>query len=191
MLTQIVQGATTSYPEMMMEEQLDRMVLSLDQRLRQQGLSLDMYQSITGKTREDLHNDYRAPAEETIKRSLVLLEVAMKERLLVTNEDFDAEIDQMLQIFGGGSPELRKTFDNPSFRETIYNRILQDKTYERLMLIGKGEAPELPAEDAQKTGQDQPAAEADTQVTVEASVETAADANAEAATNEADSDSNV
>jgi trigger factor len=142
-LNAVVQDAQVGYPEAMMQDQLDRMVQSLEQRLRQQGMSLEMYQSITGKTRDDLFSDYREAAAETIKRSLVLLEVAVKENLTVTPDDFEAEVTNMMQMFGGGSPELRKTFDSPSFRESIYNRILQDKTYERLTQIGKGEAPEL------------------------------------------------
>jgi FKBP-type peptidyl-prolyl cis-trans isomerase (trigger factor) len=147
-LNAIVQNAAVGYPEAMMQDQLDRMVQSLDQRLRQQGMTLEMYQSITGKTRDDLYSDYREAAADSIKRSLVLLEVAVKENLKVSPDDFEAEVTNMMQMFGGGSPELRKTFDSPSFRESIYNRILQDKTYDRLTLIGKGEAPELPAPEA-------------------------------------------
>lgn len=185
-LNAMVESATVGYPDAMLDDQIHRMIESLDQRLRQQGMSLEMYQSITGKTHQDLHVDYEDSARQTIKRSLVLLEVAMKEGLNVTPEDYEAEIDQMMQMFGGGSPELRKTFDNPSFRESIYNRILQDRTYDRLALIGKGEAPELPAES--ETVQ---SADLTTDTAAEVSTEVEPEAATDETVNEADNDSNV
>jgi trigger factor len=150
-LDQIVKGATVSFPEMMVNEQLDSMVETLDQRLRQQGITLDMYQSLTGKTREDVRNDYREQAVEMLKRSLVLFEIAVAEKLQVTPDDFEQYIQDTMSRLGFASPEFRKTFENPSVRENILNRILQDKTFERIKAIGKGEAPELPASEEVQT----------------------------------------
>lgn len=150
-LDEIVNGASVSFPEMMLNEQLDSMVETLDQRLRQQGITLDMYQSLTGKTREDVRNDYREQAASMLKRSLVLFEIAVAEKLQVTPEDFEQYIQDTMNRLGFASPEFRKTFDNPSVRENILNRILQDKTFERIKAIGKGEAPELPASEEIET----------------------------------------
>lgn len=142
-LDEIVNGANVAYPEEMLDEQLDSMIENLDQRLRQQGISLEMYQSLTGKTRDDLRNDYREQSEAMVKRSLVLFEVAIAENLQVAPADFEAYVDATMQRLGFASPEFRKTFDNPSVRENIYNRIIQDKTFEWIAALGKGTAPEV------------------------------------------------
>lgn len=157
-LDTIVQQAEIAYPEMMLNEQLDSMIENLDQRLRQQGITLDQFMSLTRKSREDIRNEYLPSAEEALKRSLTLFEIAVAEKIQVTPEEFEAHIDRTMQRLGFASPEFRKTFDNPSVRDNILNRLLQDKTFERIAAIGKGEAPELPAEEAPA---DEPAADTD------------------------------
>jgi trigger factor len=163
-LDEMVKGATVAFPEAMLDEQLDSMIENLDQRLRQQGITLDMYRSLTGKTREDIRNDYRDQAETMIKRSLVMFEVAVAEKLQVTADDFEAYIQETMQRLGFISPEFRKTFDNPSVRENVFNRILQDKTFDRMVMIGKGEAPALPETTSEAVKADAPES---TEVTAE------------------------
>jgi trigger factor len=145
-LEEIVKGAQVAYPDMMVEEQLDSMIQNLDQRLRQQGLTLEQFMSLTRKSKEDIRNEYRQSAEDGLKRSLVLFEIAVAEKIRVEPEDFEAHIVRTMKRLGFDSPEFRKTFDNPSVRDNILNRLLQDKTFERIAAIGKGEAPEVPAE---------------------------------------------
>jgi trigger factor len=155
-LDSITEQAQVAYPEMMLDEQLDSMIETLDQRLRQQGISLEMYQSLTGKTRDDIRNDYREQAETMLKRSLVLFEVAVAEKLQVTPDDFEQYVQDTMKRLGFVSPEFRKTFDNPAVRENVFNRILQDKTFDRIAAIGRGEAPELVvAEAASETASEQ------------------------------------
>ncbi|MBC8171285.1 MAG: hypothetical protein H7X77_06420, partial [Anaerolineae bacterium] len=143
---EIVKKAEIAYPEMMLDEQLDSMIENLDQRLRQQGITLEQFMSLTRKSRDDVRNEYRASAEEALKRSLALFEIAVAEKIQVAPEEFEAHIDRTMQRLGFASPEFRKTFDNPSVRDNILNRLLQDKTFERITAIGKGEAPALPEE---------------------------------------------
>ncbi|MBC8172098.1 MAG: hypothetical protein H7X77_10515, partial [Anaerolineae bacterium] len=49
-LDEIVKKAEIAYPEMMLDEQLDSMIENLDQRLRQQGITLEQFMSLTRKS---------------------------------------------------------------------------------------------------------------------------------------------
>ncbi len=85
-LDQIVEQADIKFPEAMVADQVDRFLQDLDQRLRQQGITLQDYMKIYQKTADDLYNDYRENAAQTVARSLVLREIADVEDIDVTDE---------------------------------------------------------------------------------------------------------
>ncbi|MBC8100816.1 MAG: trigger factor [Armatimonadetes bacterium] len=146
LLDRMLEGAQIAFPPDMVEEQLDSMINALQQRLKQQGLSLEMYMNLTGKAMLGLREEYRTAAIDSLKRSLVMFEVAIQEKLTVTAQDYESHVDRTMRQLGIASAEFRKTFDNASVKENVFNRILQDKTFARIVAIGKGEAPELAAD---------------------------------------------
>ncbi len=137
-LDEIVSGATISYPEMMVQEQIDSMIKDLDSRLRQQGMTLNDYYNVTGKTKEELREDYREPAIRTLERSLVLGEIVSDLQLSVPEHKVEGHINTMLQQFGEQAESLRSLFDTPNMRGSIVNDLLQEMVSEVLVAIGRG-----------------------------------------------------
>jgi trigger factor len=143
-LSDIVNLATIAYPEEMVQDQIDDMLKTLDQQLRQQGLSLEMYQRLLNKTRDDIAMDYRESAIRMLKRSLVLGELINVEQVRVEQADFEAHLARLAKQFNIPVEGIRGMFNNANIQNNTLNRLLQDKAFERLVAIGKGEAPELP-----------------------------------------------
>lgn len=138
-IDKILEGATLSYPEAMIQDQINDLLTDLDQRLRQQGITLQDYMNITGKTREDFAAQYRERAESMIKRSLVLREIVAAEGIVVNEQSVDDEITRIVSQFGDRADEFRRLFDTPDMRLNISNDLLQSKVMERIVQIGKGE----------------------------------------------------
>ncbi|MGQ9886998.1 MAG: trigger factor [Aggregatilineales bacterium] len=143
-LEKIVEQAQVSYPEALVEDQIDHMLQNLDSDLRKRGLTLQDYIRISGKTVEELRADQRESAEKSIKRSLVLHELERAEQIVVTDEDLDAEIERIVAQFGDRASALRGMYKRREMRENLRNELVSRKLMDRIVEIGRGQAPDLP-----------------------------------------------
>lgn len=151
-LTEMVKGATLSYPEEMVQDQLNDMMKNVEERLRSQGLTMDLFQAVTGKTSEDLRAEYRPQAVENLERSLVLGEVLDAEQLRVNDAELQEELRKIAAQFGEQAQAIMRSLNTPQMRNSVINRLLQEKAFERIAAIGRGTAPELEAdEEAEST----------------------------------------
>lgn len=141
-LGKIAEGATLSYPEVMVTERIHDMIEDLGRNLQQQGMDLETYQKVMGITHEDLHEQYEDDAVKSLERSLVLGEVLVEEKINVTAEDVAGEINKTLEQFGEQAEIFRQFFDNEQQRSMIANNLLFQRVMERLAKIGKGESLE-------------------------------------------------
>jgi trigger factor len=103
---------------------------------------------ITGKSHQDLHVDYHDSAVQIIKRSLVLRELIHAEKVDVSDENINEEINRILTRFGEQSENIRPLFDEPSMRENVKGDLLEEQVMQRIAAIAKGEAPPVVSETA-------------------------------------------
>jgi trigger factor len=106
---------------------------------------MDLFQAVTGKTSEDLRADYRPQAVENLERSLVLGEVLGAEQIRVHDDDLQAELRKIAAQFGDQADAIMRSLNTPQMRNSVINRLLQEKAFERIAAIGRGTAPELEA----------------------------------------------
>jgi trigger factor len=159
-LLKIAEGASVEYPEEMVNDEIDTLLKQLESNLRQQGASLDFFKQITGKTDDELREDYRVSAEQRVRNGLVFTEFATREKIRITQEDIDAKIEELIKPFGAQAENVRSTFNQPQFMNNIINRMLSEMTNERLVAVGRGMAPELTDDEPAETEGKAPAAEA-------------------------------
>lgn len=142
-LDMILEGAAVSYPEAMVQDQIEDMLESFDNNLRQQGVTLKDYLRITNKTRENVGEGFRETAVSNLRRSLVLRQVMRDEGLDVTNSQVQAEIDRLVAPFGEqGGQMYRSLFERPEMLAGIRNDVLTRHVYDRIVAIARGENPE-------------------------------------------------
>ncbi len=81
---------------------------------------------------EELKEKYRKQAERSVRAHLVLLEVAKKEELTVTNEDFYREF--LKEALNTGEPvdKIREYYEKNNLMFALRDRILADKAMEKL-----------------------------------------------------------
>ncbi len=170
MVDEIAAQAEIAYPEDMVEDRIDAMLAQLNQQLAQQGLSIEVYQQITGASDESLREEYREEARKAVERSLVFGEVVNAQDIQVTAEEIDAKVDETLDELGmSDNAEVRQLFDQPQQRNNIAQNLLYERAVDMLMKIGKGESLETANDDtsaedaeAEETTSDAPSASTDT-----------------------------
>ena len=105
-----VANATISVPEAMVEEQVERNIKNFENRMKAQGLELAQYLQFTGQDMEAFKANFKEDAEHQIKSRLVLEKVAEVENIEVTDEDIDAELKQIADMYRMPFEELKKSF---------------------------------------------------------------------------------
>lgn len=163
-------AATLRYPSLMVEEWVDDNIEELTNTLRAEGLTLEEYLRLNSLTLEQLRDRMRVEAQHQIEQALLLEEIADAEQITVSDEEVQDEIRTMALSFGARANMAIRTFSQPSIQSRISNRLRREKAIERLILIARGEAPQigaeapqdvLPAEVAQTEESPEAAAESD------------------------------
>ena len=111
----------------MIELEVDNMIKDFEQRLAYQGLNIDQYCSMLGKTEEEIRKDYEPQAQEAIKSRLVLEAIKNAEKIEATEEEIKAKMEEMAENYGKKVEELS---ENENLKKYIKDGIEAEKTIE-------------------------------------------------------------
>ena len=145
-LQEIVEGAEIQYSDMMLTERIDDMIREFEGNLRQQRLRLEDYLSLTNSSEEELREQYRDDAIESLRQTLVLRELVSAQEIEISDEDLELRLDDIIGDYGA-RPELRKVFDSPQMRDNIRNELVMNHLNAHLAAIGQGADPDAVIED--------------------------------------------
>lgn len=131
LVKQIVDKSTVSVPDVLIDEQVERIEQEERQNLAYRGQTWQEHLAEEGVTEEEHHKQKRPVAEERIKTGLVLAEIAEKEKLTVTAEELEIRI----QLLKGQYQDktMQSELDKPENRRDIEARLLTEKTLDRLV----------------------------------------------------------
>jgi len=120
-----VEQSEIDVPEEMIENQTDLLLRRFEERLYYQGMRLEDYVQMAGVTLEQMRQDFRPQAEQSVRENLVLETIAKQVGLKVTEEDFDKQIERAAKEFGMEAEVVRPSLEGS--RERIEYGILLDK----------------------------------------------------------------
>ena len=127
LLDQIVEQVDVTLPESMVERRLRSIIAREKEILERQGKNPE----ILG-TEEELEKKYRPEAEAIVKAQLVLLEIADREELTVTNEEVEQKI-AITAIQMGIEPQiLREFYVKNNMMYALRDSLLADKAMEKV-----------------------------------------------------------
>jgi FKBP-type peptidyl-prolyl cis-trans isomerase (trigger factor) len=89
----IIAETTISLPEVLVENELERIKEQFEEELKQAGTDLKKYLEQSKKTEETLNNEWKTVAEKRLKSQLIINKIAAIEKIKPTKEKVDAEID--------------------------------------------------------------------------------------------------
>lgn len=144
-LDEIVEGSTIEHPPQMLENEINEVVHQLERRLGNQGLDMDIYLKTRDIDEQGLRDEAKPVAETRVKRSIVLLEIANKEEIDISEDELQQETERTLEsITRFMSDSDRKQFDSPNavmnLAGNLYAEMRMNRTLEYLRKIAKGES---------------------------------------------------
>ena len=99
LVDQVVATLEADIPSVMIESRIDEMARDFEYRLQQQGLRLQDYLKYMGGEAEKFRDGFKEQAEKQVKIRLALEEVAKKENLAATEEDFENEVKRIAEAY--------------------------------------------------------------------------------------------
>lgn len=121
------ENAAVEIPQCMIDRRAEHMAQEFAYRIAYQGIKMNDYLRITGKTREEIVENYKPDAEKAVRMSLVVEAIQKAENMEATDEDIDAELAKMADSRKQSAEDLKKTA-SPEDKEYIRDSILFRKT---------------------------------------------------------------
>ena len=160
-IDKLVEIATLDYPRVLVEREIDHLVSDATGNDRQGYLA---YLQRVGRTEAEFREQFREAAEARVRRSLVLSQLAEDEKIEVTDEEVEAEINRISEPLGQQAEAFRSLFNTGEGREQIRRNLLSQKTLDRLAEIASGTAETGGAAATEsESAQSEPAAQEETE----------------------------
>ena len=132
LVEQLVKVSDVPVPESLIEDQMQQLERDMTQNLMYRGLTLDQYLEGEKLTHDEWHEKELKPAaERRIQVGLVLSELSKVEKIEVSQDELEARLQAQLQQYT--DPELLARFDSPDGRRDLANRVMTEKTVDRLV----------------------------------------------------------
>jgi len=124
--------AYSEIPEILVNEEVRRMIHELQHGVEEQGMKWPDYLSSIKKTPDDLKLDFIPQALRRIKTAVLIKELAKKENIKPTDEEIDAEVDRILTQVPPKDSETRERVSSPDYRDYVASLMRNRKVLEWL-----------------------------------------------------------
>ncbi len=129
-IEEVCKASKVDIPSGMIETQIDNMEQDISSRLSYQGMKLDQYLQMIGKTKQEFRDEYKEEAEKQVKRNLVLEAIMKDAEIEVTKEEAETKIKEMADIYGKKEEEIK---ENAQLIKYVEESIKTEKTIQYIV----------------------------------------------------------
>lgn len=128
LLDQICEGYDCEITDEQLAAAVDQEIAVLEATLGRQGLNLDLYCQFTGKSKDELREEYTPDARKSIVREQVIAEIARLENIVADEDSMTEAVAQLCQENNITAEKLQPYFDDKLqsavARSVITNKVL-------------------------------------------------------------------
>ncbi|MBQ9280241.1 MAG: trigger factor [Clostridia bacterium] len=110
----VCEKAEVEIPHVMIHNEIDGYIQDMEQRLSYQGMKLETYLQLMGKTLADVESEYHERAEVNVKTKLVLEAIFNAENIEITDKDIEDKIRDIAESYGSAGPNVEELVKNPT-----------------------------------------------------------------------------
>ena len=130
----VCEDVKVDIPSGMVEFEVENMMKDFEQRLSYQGLNLDQYLKMIGKTEEEMKKEYEPQAIEAIKSRLVLEAIIKAEKIEASEDEIKAKMEEMAKNYGKKVEEIS---ENENLKKYLKEGIESEKALEFIVSNAK------------------------------------------------------
>ena len=127
----VCENVKVDIPSGMVETETENMLKDMEQRLAYQGLKLDQYLQMMGKTKEEMQKEYEPQAIEAIKSRLAIEAVIKAEKIEIPDIDIEEKMKEMAKNYGRENDE--EFMKNENVKNYIKQGLESEKALEFLV----------------------------------------------------------
>ena len=135
MLDAISKQTEIDIPEEMVEDEINHLIKRFEEQLKYQGVSLDLYYSLTKSTEKDLREQVEKEAFKNVLYRLILEELVKILEITVTDEEVDEELEKMAKQYNATKEDIQKELGG---MDMIKYDIEIRKAFDKLEELNKG-----------------------------------------------------
>jgi trigger factor len=134
LVKRLVEISTVPVPAILKKDQAASIEQDMTQNLMYQGLTLDQYlENKSFESKEKwLETEVSDAAEKRVQAGLALAELSKVEKITATDKELDEHVELYKKQYAN-NPQMVAQFDEPDARRDIANRLLTEKTVDRLV----------------------------------------------------------
>ena len=132
----LVKKSTVPAPEILIDDQVRFIRDDVTRNAASQGFTFEQFIERAGETPETWDKKAHKIAEQRVKGSLVLQQLAVTEKIKVADEEVEAKINELKDVYKK-SPEAMKQLKEPNVKMDIKNRLTIEKTLDYLVKNNK------------------------------------------------------
>ncbi|MEN6520784.1 MAG: trigger factor [Armatimonadota bacterium] len=129
----VLEVSKIDFPEVILYHEVSLRLKNLVGDLKSHDLTLDDYLDATDRTFDELQSQMEKSAAKDIRVSLVLSEIAEKEKIEATDEDVEEEITKMAEESGYPKESVAAYVDRTESKDSLKNRIIRRKVLDFLV----------------------------------------------------------
>jgi trigger factor len=107
-----VENVEIDIPAVMIDNEVDRMVQEFGQRLQMQGMNMELFFQFSGKDEAALREEMKVEAEQRVRGSLTLEAIAKAENIEVSEEELNAEVQKMADMYNMTAENIKAALGN-------------------------------------------------------------------------------
>ena len=131
----VCENVKVDIPSGMIETETEDMLRNIETKLSYQGLKLEQYLQMMGKTAEEVKKEYEPQAEEAVKTRLMLEAVIKAEKIEATEDEIVEKMKEMAKNYG--KSDDKEFMENENVRKYIKSGLESEKALEFLVKNAK------------------------------------------------------
>lgn len=149
LVSALVERNPIEVPELMVKQQLEYMLNNISNRMKQQGMTLEML----GMNEESFAVMYRDTAVRQVQGSLILEAIGDQEGIKVEDDEIEGKLEEVAAMANAPIESVKQYYSGDEARHSLLAQIAEEKTI--AFLLGKSKVTEVSKQELE----DQKAAE--------------------------------
>lgn len=141
-----IENMTVDVPPVMIEDRITHLINEFTLQLQNQGMDISNYLSAAGTDMDKMREDYRETAKKSLLNDILLDEVAKAEKISVTKQEMDFEIQMMAMMYRTTPKQVEKILTENRQMSGVATNVLRRKAAQLIMSNRAG--AEKPAEES-------------------------------------------
>ncbi|QBI18669.1 trigger factor [Egibacter rhizosphaerae] len=130
---EIAEGIEVTLPEALVNQEIEFRVSRLGQQAEQYGLELEQYLQLAGISAEQLIEQFREQAQQTVRAQIVVDSVGRQAEMEVDQQDLTEEVNRQAQRMGRDPQELAEFMTEPERIGALYSDAFRRKTIDHIL----------------------------------------------------------